>query len=311
MALLFGLALLVFGTMPAMALGGPVRGAIFTTLSDGNAVNANHFESKCAVHLDGGPGPSAPAHAAGLADGEYYFQVTDPSGKVLLSTDPVSNRRFKVRGGVIVEYTGNGGPVHPTGIDRDHPELGAITIRLANASCPDDFLDSPNNGGAYKVWATPTGDFLGDPTQVDNPCGNGCFHGFLPSKSKTDNFKAKSGTVTFCVTVQKEVLQADGSFARTANWRMTVTDPLGVMNDYFTDASGQLTVCGLAPGSYTVGESTEGTPDWPHGYTVVGLVVNGTVFPEELVQTVYAFDWASGKPAPVILFQNKRNPEPM
>src|SRR4051794_38332438 len=89
------------------------RGAIFTTFGDGSAVNANHFDSKCAVHLDGGPGPHAPAHAAGLDDGDYFFQVTDPSGKTLLSTDPVSNRRFHVTGGVIVAYTGVGGFVHP------------------------------------------------------------------------------------------------------------------------------------------------------------------------------------------------------
>src|SRR5712664_4603576 len=78
-----------------------VSGAIFTTTVTGSAVNANQYESKCAVYLDGGPGPHAPATAAGLPDGDYYFQVTDPSGGQLLSTDPVSNRRFHVTGGVI------------------------------------------------------------------------------------------------------------------------------------------------------------------------------------------------------------------
>jgi hypothetical protein len=299
---LLAFSLLMLGAGPAMAQGGPVRGAIFTTLGDGSAVNANHFESKCAVHLDGGPGPNAPAHAAGLADGEYYFQVTDPSGKQLLSQDPVSNRSFKVAGGVIVEYTGRGGAVHPTGIDRDHSELGAITIRLANATCPDDFLDSPNNGGAYKVWATPTIDFAGDPTKVDNACGNGCFHGFLPSKSKTDNFKAKSGTATFCLTVQKELQQPDGTFVRAANWQINVTDQLSVTNTYFTDATGQLSVCGLAQGTYQVAESTDPTPDSQFGYTVVSRVVNGTAYPPD---SVWGFTWAPGNLAPVILFQNK------
>ena len=179
---------------------------------DGSKVNANQYDSKCAVYLDGGPGPNAPAHAAGLQDGDYYFQVTDPNGKQRLSTDALANRRFKVTNSVIVAYTGSGGPVHPAGMDQDHPELGAITIRLANANCPTDYLDSPNNGGVYKVWATPVGDFIGDPMKVDNACGNGCFHGFTPSKSKTDNFKAGTGTVTFCLTVRKEVQVDTGLF---------------------------------------------------------------------------------------------------
>src|SRR4030095_6020056 len=74
-------------------------GAIFTTVSDGSRVNANQFPTKCGatgVWLDGGPGPNAPQGAAGLPDGDYYFQVTDPSGKTLLSTDPVKNKQFNV-----------------------------------------------------------------------------------------------------------------------------------------------------------------------------------------------------------------------
>ena len=42
-----------------------------------------------------------PQTAAGLDDGTYVFQVTDPSGKALLSTDPARCRQFTVAGGVI------------------------------------------------------------------------------------------------------------------------------------------------------------------------------------------------------------------
>src|SRR5262249_6247457 len=190
-------AIMIAGTIKLLAAP-PLPGAIFTTNATGTRVNQNTFQNKCDVYLDGGPGPNAPAKAAGLPDGDYYFQVTDPSGKTLLSTDIVSNRRFHVSGGVIVSYTGGGGTVHPTGTYKDHPELGAITIRLANATCPTDYLDSPNGGGVYKVWVTQVADFVGDATKVDYDCGNGCYHGFVPSKTKTDNFKAKIGTVTFC-----------------------------------------------------------------------------------------------------------------
>src|ERR1035441_6550276 len=154
---------------------------------------------------------NAPAGAAGLPEGDYYFQVTDPNGGTLLSTDVVSNRRLHVSSnGVFDAYSGFGGPSHPTGIDQNHPELGAITVRLANATCPADFLDSPNGGGVYKVWVTPVADFVGDPTIVDNNCGNGCYHGFVPSKSKTDNFKVAPTTATFCLTVIKQLVDSNG-----------------------------------------------------------------------------------------------------
>ena len=298
--LVFAFGFLLTGIQPLMAQS--VRGAIFTTLADGSAVNANQYDSKCAVYLDGGPGPNAPAHAAGLPDGDYYFQVTDPSGKQLLSTDAVSNRRFTVTNGVIVAYTGVGGPVHPKGIDRDHPELGAITIRVANATCPADYLDTPNNGGAYKVWA-PVGNFAGNPANVDNnDCGNGCFHGFTPSKSKTDNFKSKTGTITFCLTVRKQFQQLDKTFTAGVHWQINVTDPLGIINTYFTDTAGQLQICGLEEGTYTV------TEPLPPGVSVVGLIVNGVTLPTD---SVYSFTWTAGKPAPVILFQNQnQNPTP-
>jgi hypothetical protein len=75
-------------------------GAIFTTLADGSEVNYNIYPNKEAVYLDGGPGPGAPQTAAGLDDGTYVFQVTDPSGKTLLSTDAAICRQFTVAGGV-------------------------------------------------------------------------------------------------------------------------------------------------------------------------------------------------------------------
>ena len=106
-------------TIPALAtvlllagvssLTAGLTGAIFTTDSTGTVVNGNQYDSPCSVYLDGGPGPNAPAHAAGLPDGYYYFQVTDPSGQTLLSTDLVANRRFTVSGGVITVYDGVGG----------------------------------------------------------------------------------------------------------------------------------------------------------------------------------------------------------
>jgi choice-of-anchor A domain-containing protein len=205
----------------------PLSGAIFTTVEDGSVVNENvHYDAKEDVYLDGGPGPNAPASAAGLPEGDYYFQVTDPSGKDLLSSDHISCRRIHVNEyGVIDEYYTDGtnyvrvesagkgkksyswAPTactdHATGTDIDHggsPE-NAITVQLY----PYD--DTPNNGGVYKVWIIPTTDYEENVGSIIDPptdCGSdpdcavngedwhgGYFHGFIGSDSKTDNFKVK------------------------------------------------------------------------------------------------------------------------
>jgi hypothetical protein len=274
-----------------------VSGAIFTTDVNGSIVNANvQYASKCDVYLDGGPGNHAPAGAAGLPTGDYYFQVTDPNGQTLLSTDVVANRRLHVSSsGVIDAYTGTVGPPHPTGIDQDHPELGAITVRLANSTCPTDYLDTPNGGGVYKVWVTPVADFAGDPTLVDNSCGNGCFHGFVPSKSKTDNFKVMPTTATFCLTVVKQLVDSGGGVAPGFCWPMQLTDNLGATQNFSTNITdGSATICALVAGTYTVAEVS--------GSSVVGLQVNGAVLP---AQSIYSFLWSTKSPNPfVVVFQN-------
>jgi hypothetical protein len=205
------------------------------------------------VWLDGGPGPNAPQGAAGLPDGDYYFQVTDPSGKTLLSTDPVQNRQFHVSGGIITGLSGLGN--HNTGLDADH---GATTIEL----CP--FNNTPNPGGVYKAWVTPVGQFNGDPTLVDNSCKHGCFHGFVASSSKTDNFKVNNGSPGACLEVLKIIdVDGDGHIADPdvlANWPVTIIDPLGTSNTFFTGTVKECTFAQLSPGWYTLIEgATNGT----------------------------------------------------
>jgi hypothetical protein len=164
-------------------LANPPSGAIFTTVADGSEVNFNIYPSKDAVYLDGGPGPGAPQTAAGLDDGRYVFQVTDPSGKRLLSTDQARCRQFDVADGIITNVVATGCQ-HVTGVDIDH---GAVTVQLI------PYSDTPNPGGVYKVWATLLENYLCPLNVVD--CGYKAghnVHGFSPSDSKTDNFKVKA-----------------------------------------------------------------------------------------------------------------------
>src|SRR5713226_10607525 len=197
--LVMGLLVLGASLVASQAKAGQVTGAIFTTLPDGSEVNFNIYAAKTDVYLDGGPGPGAPQSAAGLPDGVYVFMVTDPSGKTLLSQDIAACRRFTVSGGIITALVTSNptcSAPHLTGLDADEPS--AITVQLM------PYADTPNNGGEYKAWATPVANYLDGCSAlgvasglsvVDCGITGGDFHGFIPSHSKTDNFKVKNNGV--------------------------------------------------------------------------------------------------------------------
>jgi hypothetical protein len=103
--------------------------------------------------------------------------VTGPSGKTLLSSDAVTCRQFTVdASGVIQSVAASGACAHTTGTDG---EDNGITVQLF----PYD--DTPNNGGVYKVWVSPTS--LLDCSAPGNK------HCFVPRYSKTDNYKVRTG----------------------------------------------------------------------------------------------------------------------
>jgi cysteine-rich repeat protein len=195
------------GSHPGTSAGG-IRGAIFTTTADGARVDANLYASKEAVYLDGGPGADAPSSAAALPAGDYFFQVTDPSGHHLLSSDHVSCRKIHVDAAGFIDqaYAGTSyvragttwSPIscgHTIGTDQDHGGEGAITVQLV------PFDDTPNHGGEYKVWVTPVDRYTHDAAFIPGPGDHqvngegwsaGNAHGFAPAASKTDNFKVRS-----------------------------------------------------------------------------------------------------------------------
>jgi len=150
----------------------PVTGAIWTTDPNGERVNGNLYTNAKNVYLAGGPHKKG---AAGLPDGTYYFQVTDPPGKTLLSTDWLSDRMFEVKDGYIYR-------AKPPGTHKWNPDTTrgyGIVVQLW------PFTSTPSKGGVYKVWVTKV--------EYHTP-GQGSF-GFIPSLSKTDNFKVKLAEV--------------------------------------------------------------------------------------------------------------------
>lgn len=260
-------------------------GAIFTTLPDGSEVNFNIYDSKDDVYLDGGPGMNAPQTAAGLDDGVYVFQVTDPSGKALLSTDIAACRRVTVAGGIISGLVTDGCPApHVTGLDVD---WGATTVQLM----PYD--DTPNNGNEYKAWMTYVEDFLvaceanGIPNGlavVDCGLGRrGNFHGFLGRHSKTDNFK-----------VGGDPLEIDARFYRGSLWAGEAMDGFGILwNDTLGASNRKWSY--YAPEHFVFHEAhIENVEVGRHnitvenqlGCTVGAIAVAGKVLPKSGPQTV-------------------------
>lgn len=154
-------------------------GKIFTTTFDGQFVGQNHYSSKDAVYLSGGPVHDG---ASGLPDGSYYFQVTGPSGNDLVSTDAAVCRQLIVANGVIAAADGPSCQ-HSTGI----PDLstGATPVKLM------PFNDTPNPGGNYKAW-------LIAKTSNTVVAADGIHINFKNSDAKSEIFRADSVSCTNC-----------------------------------------------------------------------------------------------------------------
>ncbi len=193
-----------------------LTGAIYSTTKDGTAVNKNIFGSIQDVYLSGGP---QNLNASGLPNGTYYFQVTDPSGKTLLSTDNAACRQLTVTGGKV---SGAAGPcAHANGI-----------FNLANGTLPVQlapFSTSPNKGNEYKVWLIPTGSatISGSDPKVLN---------FANSSSATDNFKAQPEEVIqgSCQPSSSLSVLVSGTdvvaYVPKGNWAITPTTGVAAVN---------------------------------------------------------------------------------
>jgi hypothetical protein len=173
--LVFTLLAGILGVMVGTA-SAQISGAIFTTNSAGARVNGNLYSTQADVYLNGGPQPNALCTSAGLPDGDYYFQVTNPSSSVLLSADVVKERRVRIFNGLITNYSGT---THAIGAAKCP---GGISVALA------PFGITPNPGAEYKAWMVPVTavtflDGLDESTSWQI--------GFSSSDAKTDNFKVR------------------------------------------------------------------------------------------------------------------------
>jgi len=168
------LALALLGPSARSAIGAPLPGAIWTSLADGTIVNANHYGAKTEVYLNGGPQNCG--GGGGLPEGDYYFQVTDPSGATLLSSDAITNRQVHVNANGVIAGNGNG--THAEGTSGCN---GGLPVQLF------PYADTPNSGGEYSVDLAPVNEVAAcEGFSAGSTTFN--FRACNPS-SKNDNFK--------------------------------------------------------------------------------------------------------------------------
>jgi len=153
---LIGFSMLLVGVVvTSVALMAPLPGAIFTTDVNCNGTDLNIYASKADVYLDGGP---AHEGAAGLPQGEYYVQVTEPNGDLLGTSLGTTDETP-----IVVNAAGEFAQCY---------KLIDIVRRASNPGplpvAPDGFDDTTNPGGEYKVWVSRVSNFAGDETKTDN-----------------------------------------------------------------------------------------------------------------------------------------------
>lgn len=169
----FALFMFMVVVLSAPAAFASVQGAVWTTDFTGTIVDANIYTYHTDVYFNGGP---QNGQHSGLPDGLYYFEVTDPSGATLLSTDAAVCRQVMVTNGVVIGSTG------PSCKHQDgayNPANGSTTVQLA------PFATTPNNGNEYKAWLIAEGLAT---VSTTNPA----VINFKRSDSKTDNFKVQN-----------------------------------------------------------------------------------------------------------------------
>lgn len=208
--------ILVMSFFAAQAFGG---NALYTTTKAGTTVNGNIYAQASDVYISGGPQNNA---SAGLANGTYYFQVTDPSGATLLSSDNAVCRQVMVSGGRIA---GSTGPAckHATGV-----------LNTANGTLPVQlFPYSPtgNAGKEYKVWLIPQ--IAGTSVSASDPK----VLLFSRAGAKTDNFKVNQAPTPppgSCQGSSSLTVLVSGSnvvgYVPKGNWSMTLTPGVSVVN---------------------------------------------------------------------------------
>jgi hypothetical protein len=159
---------------PSAGVVSALSGAVYTSNIDGSIINANIYDSKSAVYLTGGP-CNGGSH---LEPGDYYFQVSSPSGE-LLSSDAIGQRKFTVCERLHASTAGG----HATNPSTAH-------CRSRDHCSAHAYADTPNNGGEYKLTIATAASVE---ACAGFSAGSATFEICTGADQKSDNFKARFG----------------------------------------------------------------------------------------------------------------------
>jgi hypothetical protein len=207
-------ALLTIAATVIMAgsISAQVHGAVFITDEFCQIVEANHFDNKEDVYVNGGPRKPG---AAGLPDGFYHIKITNPSGAQLLGDSVL---RFGAANPPIEVVNGEFVTCY---------QVWSITA-YQQGQIRDGYRDTNNNGGVYKAWVSK------DPN-------------FANHLTKTKTFKVKrNGRVlppdTFIKAYKFRDTNGDGVWDPTEppipGWEIQLWDGATLAQTLFTDAGG-------------------------------------------------------------------------
>jgi hypothetical protein len=239
------LALVLFGASSSAQQFG---GAIFTTDAAGTTVNGNIYADVTSVYLNGGPQNTK---SAGLPDGTYFFQVTDPSGATLLSSDQAVCRQLVVSGGVVVgPSSASGACAHAIGAYNS--ANGSTSVQLA------PFNQTSNPGGEYKVYLISQAN--GAAPDPNDQTGLGLI--FANSDAKSDNFKIRSSAAQpMYITGYKWYdTNTNGTYDSgepyIPGWHIDAFDSsTGLSFFTYTDSNGAYSILADPANTYTVSEA--------------------------------------------------------
>ncbi len=258
-------------SMLAVPASAQLSGSVFTSTVNGGSVNANIYNLRIDVYVNGGPQNQ---NSSGLPNGTYYYQVTDPSGGTLLSTDNAECRQLQVLSGRVA---GAVGPCpHANGVL--NPLNGSIPVQLA------PFELTPNPGGEYKLWLIAQSSVVASCSPTIDTV-NPVVINFTNNCSKTDNFKVKEHRES-----EPELVTISGYKWYDSNldgvkngteqfipgWRIEKTPP-NTADVTYTDAGGMYGYL-LNPNSgiYTITEVLPGIPKWVNTTPLSGNVNVGS-----------------------------------
>jgi hypothetical protein len=264
---------LVFGLVFAGTASAQINGAINNTDVTGTIVDYTvQPPLSCdAVYLTGGPQNT---HDAGLSPaGTYYFQVTDPSGKIVLSTDFTSDRQLTVG-------TVNGKGVITSGAPGTHP-IGSVNLLSGETTVllwP--FSPTPNNGGVYKTWVSTDPSFPNGATKTDNfkctqPVVDCTVDPTLPECQTPPPTNADITGVKFYDS-NTNGLQDNGELG-IANWLIQINPPdVNGATCQLTGGSGSYDFAVAPVTSFAITEGNALTPTtWVHTTATSGSVTSG------------------------------------